>query len=147
MNLKRYESYIDFIYWKKNQKAKINPINCDKKWIRNKSRTNTKNLQEYQTIKAFVNKRIKFSQGKELLLMCLMIKNEYIPSIIFKAQLKSYKTNHSFNDSIRRRMALSCSKKSICTLRGITSLCKLYNYFHSPITKSKLEYHKRGILK
>ena len=53
MNLKRYESYIDFIYWKKNQKAKINPINYDKKMDsvrcsnRNKSRTNTKNLQEY----------------------------------------------------------------------------------------------------
>ena len=64
MNLKRYESYIDFIYWKKNQKAKINPINYDKKMDsvrcsnRNKSRTNTKNLQEYQTIKAFVNKYI-----------------------------------------------------------------------------------------
>ena len=33
MNLKRFESYIDFIYWKKNQKTKINPINYDKKWI------------------------------------------------------------------------------------------------------------------
>ena len=33
MNLKRYESYIDFIYWKKNQKTKINPTNYDKKWI------------------------------------------------------------------------------------------------------------------
>ena len=33
MNLKRYESYIDFTYWRKNQKTKINLINYDKKWI------------------------------------------------------------------------------------------------------------------
>ena len=33
MNLKRYISYIDFIYWKKNQKTKINPINYDRKLI------------------------------------------------------------------------------------------------------------------
>ena len=32
-------------------------------------------------------------------------------------------------------------------LRGITSLCKLFNYFYSPRTKSRLEYHKIGIWK
>ena len=56
----------------------------------------------------------------KLLLMCYMLKNEYISGLHFKTQLKSRKTNHLFNDSKRRRMALSHSKKIYAFLRGIT---------------------------
>ena len=36
------------------------------------------------------------------------------PACISNRKLKSRKTNHSFNDSKRRRMELSRSKKVIC---------------------------------
>ena len=56
---------------------------------------------------------------QQLLLICgICIKNEYIPYLHFQRQLKSWKTNHSFNDSKRKRIALSCSKKKIDNVRN-----------------------------
>ena len=48
---------------------------------------------------------------KQLLLMCYLLKNENIFCLYLKIQFKSWKTNHSFNDSKWRRMALPRSKK------------------------------------
>ena len=84
-------------------------------------------------MKPFINrynwKGINYPSGKDdkkifrqiilqLLLMCYVLKMSiYFKLIYFKTQLKSWKTNHSFNDSKPKRMALSCSEKHICLIK------------------------------
>ena len=63
--------------------------------------------------------------------MCGMLKNEYTSCQHIKTHLKLRKLNYSFNDSKRRLVALSRSKK-IITLYCLNSV-------HSFKTKSKLE--------
>ena len=77
-------------------------------------------------------------------------KNEYISYLHFKANLKSRKTNHSFNDSKRKRN--HCSKNLAVKilsdlLRGIKSK-KVADFYclaclHLFRTKNKLESHKK----
>ena len=74
-------------------------------------------------------------------------RNEYI-YLYFKTQLKSWKPNHSFNDSKWRKIALSCSKKNICIIKRInvkTWWCILL--FELPLflqnIKNKIELHKK----
>ena len=80
--------------------------------------------------------------------MCYKLKNIYIYILLhFKRQLKSWKPNHSFNNSKRRRMTLSCSKKLSALLRQITSKSNSdfysLNCLRSFSTKNKLESHKK----
>ena len=59
---------------------------------------------------------------QQVLLMYRILKqNGYISSLHLKTQLKSWKTNHFFNDSKRRRVTTSCSKKVSTLLRGTAS--------------------------
>ena len=50
-------------------------------------------------------------------IMCYMLKNKHLSHLYFKTKLKSGKTNHSFNDSQRRRMTFYCSKNAISVIR------------------------------
>ena len=53
--------------------------------------------------------------------MRYMLKNKYISFLHFETQLKSLKTNHYFNDSKWKKMALPCIKKISALLRGKAS--------------------------
>ena len=46
----------------------------------------------------------------------LYVKIEYISCQHLKAQLKTFKENHSYNDSKRKRVTLTCIKKTISIL-------------------------------
>ena len=48
--------------------------------------------------------------------MCCKLKNEHVSCPNFKTQIKLWKPNHSFNDSKRRRMILSCRRKDTCII-------------------------------
>ena len=84
------------------------------------------------TIKPFINKYkwegINFPSEKDdwktfeknrvtiYLNVLYAIKKIYI-LLMFQTIFKSWKTNYSFNDSKQRKMALSCSKKTICIIK------------------------------
>ena len=74
-------------------------------------------------------------------------RNEYI-YLYFKTQLKSWKPNHSFNDSKWRKIALSCSKKNICIIKRINVKTWWWILlFELPLflqnIKNKIELHKK----
>ena len=54
----------------------------------------------------------KFEQNNSTMALNYMLKNKNISSLHFKTQLQAQKINHSFNDSKRKRMVLSCGNKT-----------------------------------
>ena len=57
----------------------------------------------------------------EFMLNKCKLKYEYISCLLFKKQLKSWKTNHSSNGFKQRTILSSCSEKKSAFLRGIRS--------------------------
>ena len=49
--------------------------------------------------------------------ICYTLKKKYVSCLHLKVHLNPWKTSHSFNDSKRRRMTLSCIKKIICIIK------------------------------
>ena len=52
--------------------------------------------------------------------MICMLKKKNISGLCFKTSIISQKTSYSFNDSKRKRMAISCSKKTVSVIKRIT---------------------------
>ena len=71
----------------------------------------------------------------------------WLSCLHFKTQFKAWKASHSFSDSKRRRVALSCSKELSALLREITSKQHgdFYglNCLYSLKTKNKFESRKK----
>ena len=59
----------------------------------------------------------------------LYVKKEHISCLHIETQLKSWGANDAFNDSKRRRMTISFSKKLSALLKGITPKDKLDFYY------------------
>ena len=93
-----------------------------------------KNSQKISKTKPFINnynrKWINYPSGKDdwkkfeknnqgIALKVLYVKKDYISCLHFKMQLKSWKTNYSFDTSKWRRMTLYCSKRMICIIKGM----------------------------
>ena len=72
-------------------------------------------------------------------------KNEKIHPAYVSKQHKMWKKSYSFNDSERRKLKLSCSKKISPLFRGIISIRHGHFYclncLHSFAANSKLESH------
>ena len=130
INLNHGGLYIDLSWLnKKKKKTTINPINDGYKCCQYDATVTLnheeigKNFQGISKINKHNWKGITYLSGNEDWkfensnpTICYILKNKYISSLHFKTQLKSWKQNHSFNDTKWKRMALSCSKKIICII-------------------------------
>ena len=114
-----------FSYWKRETKL-IPTIALDHKEIGKKF---AKTSKIWPFINKYDRKGINHPSGKydwknrktiqQLILMCYMLKNDHIPCLHFKTQLKSWKPKLFFQWFQTEKDNISCRKNLICVIKRI----------------------------